>query len=71
MWSRRFWKQAAERCVKTAAQALVGVVGLDAANALAVDWKVAGAVAAGAVVLSLLTSLASLAIGPGDSPSLV
>ncbi len=67
-----FWKQAAERAAKSAAQALLGLwVGDTAFNAWNADWTLAGGVAAGAVVLSVLTSLASTAVGDRDSASLV
>lgn len=72
MFTRTFWKQAAERAVKSAAQGLLGLwVGAEAFNAWDADWTKAAGVAGGAAVLSLLTSLASLARGQSDSPSLV
>lgn len=69
MWSKAFWKAAAERAVKTAAQApltawLVGDVTI---NALEVDWTTAGGLALGGAVVSILTSLASMTVGSGPS----
>jgi len=66
-----FWKSTAERAVKTTAQVLVTFLGADLVDAFAVDWQRAAGVAAGAAVVSVLTSLASSTIGQPDSPSLV
>jgi hypothetical protein len=67
-----FWKQTAERAIKSAAQALLGLwIGAEAFNAWDIDWKKAGGVALGAVILSVLTSLASVGVSQKDSPSLV
>jgi hypothetical protein len=71
MWTAFFWRQATERALKSAAQALIGMWTLDGFNALHADWPLAGGVAAGATVLSVLTSIVSLTVGQPDSPSLV
>lgn len=68
--SRAFWKAAAERAVKSAAQgailAGVGAVGFDAFTA---DWASIGGAALGMGLLSLLTSVGSDAL-TGSGPSL-
>lgn len=71
MFTTRFWKQTGERAVKSAAQALLGLWALDGFNVLSVDWPLAGGVAAGAAVLSVLTSLVTAGVGEADSPSAV
>jgi Putative lactococcus lactis phage r1t holin len=72
MFTVTFWKQTAERAIKSAAQALLGLwVGDQAFDAWNADWKKAAGVILGAVVLSVLTSLASAGYGRTDSPSLV
>ena len=71
MWTKNFWKQAAERAVKSAAQALLGLWTLDGFNVLQADLPVAGGVALGAAVLSVLTSVASLPFGEDNDPSVV
>ncbi|MBX6355797.1 MAG: holin [Micromonosporaceae bacterium] len=72
MFTVTFWKQAAERAIKSAAQALLGLwVGAQAFNAWDADWKKAAGVALGGAILSVLTSLASASVGKGNSPSLV
>jgi hypothetical protein len=72
MWTSAFWMATAERAVKTAAQVLLVYLGADAVDAFAVSWERAGSIAAGAAVLSVLTSIASAQAGPDKgSPSLV
>lgn len=71
MFTAKFWKGAVERALKSAAQALLGLWALDGFNAVEADYALAGGVALGAAILSVLTSIVSLAAGPTDSPSLV
>ncbi len=72
MFTAKFWKATAERAVKSAAQSLIGLFTLDQFNVLNADWTLAGGVAGGAVVLSVLTSLVSAGVGPDkESPSAV
>ncbi|MEU5549190.1 holin [Micromonospora sp. NPDC047793] len=72
MFTSKFWKGAAERAAKSSAQALLLLWGGDVVfSAWQADWLAAGGVAAGAAVLSLLTSVVSAAGGEPDSPSLV
>lgn len=54
-----FWKGAAERAVKTFAQALLGVLMGGATGILDVDWLAALSVAGLATVVSLLTSIST------------
>jgi hypothetical protein len=71
MFTAIFWKRALERATKSAAQALIGMWTLDGTGVLSADYKLAIGVAAGAAVLSVLTSIVSSGIGPSDSPSVV
>ncbi len=71
MFTKTFWKQALERALKSAAQSLVILWGVDQFSAFSVDWGYAGGIALGAAVLSLLTSMVSLPAGDTGSPSLV
>lgn len=59
MFTKKFWKAAAERAIKTAAQATITAyfVGDVAFNALEADWANMGGIALGGALLSLLTSL--------------
>mgnify|MGYP000173821378 CR=1 FL=1 len=68
MTSTAFWRAAAERAVRTFAQALIAVLGVGATSVLDVDWPGALSAAALAALLSLLTSVASSGVGdPGPS----
>lgn len=71
MWTSLFWKQTAERAVKTAAQAGAAFFVVGSTGVADVDWATVGGVAGAAAVASVLTSLASAPFGPADSPSLV
>jgi len=74
MWRAEFWKQAVERAVKTFAQVLFAAYVAGKLDLLKIDWSawrdvvITAGIAAG---VSVITSLASLAIGPGGTPSWV
>lgn len=70
-FGRNFWRQAAERAIKTAAQAALLTVPADAANVLHQGLGVILAALAGGAVISLLTSVATAPVGPSDTPSTV
>lgn len=70
MFTVPFWKAAAERAVKTFAQTLVVLLGAGRVDVLAIDWPQALSLAAGAAVVSVLTSIASDAVTAQDGPSL-
>jgi hypothetical protein len=68
MTTGAFWKATTERAVRTAAQTLVAVLGLDTTGVLDVDWSGGLALAGSAALLAVLTALASSgagAEGPG------
>ena len=71
MFTVAFWKDAAERAVKTAGQAAVLAVGADtlAANAFTVDWSTVAGFGLGGAALSLLTSAASIKVGTKGTAS--
>lgn len=71
MWTKNFWKQSAERALKSAAQGLLGMWTLDGFNVLHADLPLAGGVALGAAVLSVLTSVVTAGVGEKDDPSAV
>lgn len=67
----KFMRETAERAIKTAAQTALALFGAGAVNVLDVDWQNIAAVSAGAALVSVLTSVASLPVGPPDSASVV
>lgn len=71
MWTATFWRETAERAIKTAAQAAVAFFVVGQTDLLAMDWKAAASGVGVAAIASVLTSLASSPFGPPDSPSLV
>ena len=70
MFTLMFWKSAAERAVKSFAQAL-GACLAGNAGLWEVSWGTALSVAGMTALLSVLTSVASLPAGDHVSPSLV
>ena len=67
MFTITFWKDAAERAIRTAAQALLALWATDVAGVLEVDWVQAGSVAALAAVTSVLMSIVATGVGDKDS----
>lgn len=57
IWTTAFWKGAAERAIKTAAQSLAAVFVVGTTSLLDVDWTVSLSVAGAAALASLLTSI--------------
>lgn len=71
IFTSAFWKAAAERSIKSAAQgAILAGVGVAKFDALHASWETIGGAALGAAILSLLTSIGSDAITAGNGPSL-
>lgn len=62
LFSITFWRDAAERAGKTAAQSAILALGGGAANVLTLDWLTLAGAAGGGALLSLLTSVASLKV---------
>ena len=71
MFTAQFWKLAAERAVKVFAESLAAVLVASGAGLLSADWRTALSTAGMATFVSVLTSLASLHVGPKNSPSMV
>jgi hypothetical protein len=66
-----FWKAAAERAVKTFAQAVLALLGTGSVGITSLDWRGIASVAATAAVASLLTSVASLSTVAPVAPGVV
>lgn len=71
MFTKKFWRAAAERMLKSTSQGLVLLYfGTTQINALEFDWRTAGGTAIGMAILSVLSSLGSAAITDQPGPSL-
>jgi len=71
MFTLDFWKDALERAIRTAAQALVASWATGVTGVLEVNWIQAASVAGLAAVTSILMSLAATGRGNPDSASLI
>lgn len=69
--SRSFWRAAAERAIRTFAQAFLALAGFQAFDVLHADWPTLLGVSTGAAVLSLMTSIVASEIGDKGTPSLI
>lgn len=71
MRTARFWADAAERAVRTFAQALVAALTAGFVFTDGAAWGAALLTAAIAALVSLLTSVAASGVGDPDSPSML
>ena len=68
LFTGSFWLDALERAVKTAAQTVLGAVGVNAADVTSLDWKEIGILTGVTAGLSVLTSIVSTSVGePGTA----
>jgi len=71
MFSFTFWKDAAERAIRTAAQSLIALTATDISGVLEVDFTQSASVAALAALTSVLMSVAATGRGNPESASAV
>lgn len=72
MFTRKFWDNALERAIKTAAQTAVALLLVSSTTGvLDVDWAQTASVAGLAAIVSILTSVAGRDIGKHGDPSLI
>ena len=71
MFTKTFWTQAAERAVKTFAQAALALLTGDGLGLLDVNWGAVASVGGLAAVASVLSSIVTSGVGEKDSPSAV
>ena len=67
MFTVKFWRDAAERAIRTAAQALLALWATDVSGVLEVDWLQAGSVAALAALMSVLMSIVATNVGDHET----
>jgi len=72
MWSKKFWRDATERALSTAAQSALLVLGAGAmpGDVINADWKNIAGFAAGGAGLALLKAVAASNVGTSNSASL-
>lgn len=71
LFTATFWLDAFERCIKTAAQTVIGLIGTNATTAVSLDWQQIGVATAFTTGLSILTSIVSSGIGEPGTASLL
>ena len=71
MFNRRFWTLSLERAIKSFAQTFVAILGVQSTLIQDAPWYTAASTAALAFVLSIMTSIGSLGVGPDHDPSCV
>lgn len=69
LFSKQFWKAAAERAVKTFAQSAAALLTANAVGLLDADWTGIASVSGLAALVSVLTSVGSAGLN-GSGPSL-
>lgn len=58
MWTRTYWRDLADRAVRTAAQTLLAAWAGGQVNLLQIDWPQAVGLAGGAALVSVVSSIA-------------
>jgi hypothetical protein len=71
MFTSAFWALTVERAIKSFAQSLTALLSAKGLGLVDANWLPALSAAGMVAVLSVLTSVASLQIGPRDNPSVV
>ena len=67
MFTIKFWKDAGERAIRTAAQALLALWATDVSGVLAVDWLQAFSVTGLAALTSVLMSIFATNVGDHET----
>jgi hypothetical protein len=71
MWTKNFWKQSAERALKTFAQGSLALLAGDGLGVLDINWGDVASVGALAAIASVLTSIVTAGVGEPNDPSAV
>lgn len=71
MWSKEFWKQTAERAIRTAAQVALSFWVVGQTGILDVDWQQFWSIVGLSAIASVLTSLVGSGVNDADTPSMV
>ena len=71
MFNKTFWKLALERAIKSFAQTFVAILSVQSTMFENAPWWTAASTAAVAFVLSVMTSIGSITVGPDGDPGMV
>ena len=71
MWSKQFWKDTAERTIRTFAQALLALIGTNVVAITTLDWPQMLLAAATAAVITVLTCVVATGVGVKGDPSFI
>lgn len=71
MWQKSFWKDAAERAIKTFAQVMLGFLVIGQSGVMDVDWVNTLSVSGVAAFASILMSIVGQGVGDKGTASLV
>lgn len=71
MWSLGFWKQTAERAIRTAAQVALSFWVVGQTGVLDVDWEQFASVTALSALASVAMSIVGSGVNDAETPSLV
>jgi hypothetical protein len=71
IWTKNFWKQTAERAIKSFCQGLLVSLTANVISLFNIDWKAALGAAGLYTLYSILTSIGSSITTQKESPSLV
>lgn len=62
IFTRRFWKETAERAIKSCAQSLIFLAGAGAVNLFKIGWQQVLIGAVGYTLISILTSITTASV---------
>lgn len=69
MWSAKFWRDTAERTIRTMAQTLLALLGNEMINVVTLDWGQIVSITVGAGVVAVCTALVASGVGDNESAS--
>ena len=71
MWNKAFWKDVAERTIKTACQTGAGLLTAEGAGVLDIDWIAWFSIVGLTAIYSVLTSVGSAPVGRRGTASVM